>query len=148
MKKESQLGPRNLYEHVTRGHVPYLSTCQAYVRSSGKFPAHKLKHGRAKNLVATDFAYCGRLKFLVIMVAHTGMLLAGVMDGMDRDAHLRMVGMTGKEICLSSDGEPALLSLFRSAARLEASPLSGLVVASNAPNRLQQNGLAEMQFKQ
>ena len=151
---ELELGPQGLYEHVAKGHQPYLSTCMACVRAQGRLPAKRLKLRRSRSVVGADFAFLKGLKFLVVVVAATGMIFGRVLDQMDSDKNARYVnqalkeiGLTGQQVELVSDGEDSLLSLFRSAARLPTFPGAGLHFATVGAGRHQSNGLAENAVK-
>ena len=56
---------------------------------------------------------------------------------------LREVGLTGRFICLSCDGESLVAQSFRAASRLEAFPCTGIEFRVSAPGRSQSNGRAE-----
>ena len=151
---ELELGPQGLYDHVARGHQPYLSTCMACVRAQGRIPAKRLKLRRSRSVVGADFAFLKGLRFLVLVVAATGMIFGRVMDQFDSDKNARYVnqalkeiGLTGLQVELVSDGEDALLALFRSAARLPTFPGAGLHFATVGAGRHQSNGLAENSVK-
>ena len=53
------------------------------------------------------------------------------------------VGMLGKEVEVVSDNEPALVSMLRSAAKLDTCPLSGISFRPTPADRPQTKGLVE-----
>lgn len=71
---ELELGPEGWYDHISRGHQPYLSSCLACARAQGKIPARRLRLGsRSRSVVNSDFGFRGGIRFLIMMVAATGM---------------------------------------------------------------------------
>ena len=149
-EQEPDLNEVDLFHHLSRGHTPYLSSCQACVRSAGRLPARRLKSRRNRNAVASDFCFLGQVKWLVLLVVQTGMILSMQMHPTNYDANIRQLnrllkeaGLTGKQMELVSDSEAALQSLFRNAVKAEGSPVTGLSSFPTAPGRSQQNGLAE-----
>ena len=117
---ELELGPQGWYEHLSKGHQPYLSTCLSCVRSQGKIPAKRLRLGsRSRSVVNCDFGFRGGVKFLVMVVAATGMLLGRVMSPIDSGVNARAVnqmfkelGLTGHQVELVSDGDDTLIYVF------------------------------------
>ncbi|CAK9087761.1 Retrovirus-related Pol polyprotein from transposon TNT 1-94 [Durusdinium trenchii] len=94
-----------------------------------------------------DFCFLGSVRFLLLVVASTGVMMAGVIEA---DINVRMVnrmwkevGMTGKQLDVMSDGELSLLTLVRAAARQENTPVVGVNYLTTAPGRHQQNGIVE-----
>ena len=139
-----------LYNHVAQGHQPYLSSCLSCVRACGRAPARRLKHAHGPSAIGADFTFMGSLKILVIVVFCTGFLSAFSMDPLNSEANARSVtkalregGLTGRHAELNSDGEATLLALFRTATRLDTSPLTGLSYSTFAPERSQANGRVE-----
>ena len=151
---EDEQGPDlseiDLFHHLSRGHTPYLPSCQACVRSAGRLPARRLKSRRNRNAVASDFCFLGQVKWLVLLVVQTGMILSMQMHPTNYVANIRQLnrlfkeaGLTGKQMELVSDSEAALQSLFRNAVKAEGCPVTGLSSFPTARGRSQQNGLAE-----
>ena len=149
-EQEPDLNEVDLFHYLSRGHTPYLSSCQACVTSAGRLPARRLKSRRNRNAVASEFCFLGQVKWLVLLVVQTGMILSMQMHPTNYDANIRQLnrllkeaGLTGKQMELVSDSEAALQSLFRNAVKAEGSPVTGLSSFPTAPGRSQQNGLAE-----
>ena len=147
---ELELGPGSAFEHLRKGHQPYLSTCLPCARACGRLPARKLKQPAGKTRVGADFMFVGAMRVLVLVVFFTGMLMAVPWSDVDREAcqrtlnqALREVGLTGRFICLSCDGESLVAQSFRAASRLEAFPCTGIEFRVSAPRRSQSNGRAE-----
>ena len=147
--RELDPGPNHLYEHFARGHIPYSKTCLSCCRAAGRSPARRMKGISTAHLqVGSDYGFFGRaLKFLVVIVFSTGML--GVVPmSMDAETNMRClnrvlrdVGVTGRSVELVSDGESAVQSFFRSAAKLDTFPCSDLHFRT--VGRSQSNGIAE-----
>ena len=128
---EVELTSTSLRKHLCQGHFPFLTSCPQCCRTQGRTPARRLKHSRVGE-VQCDFGFLGSRKFLLIAVVLTGMLGCVVM-GPDATKNARSlnhvwteVGMMGKEVEIVSDNESALVSMLRSAAKLDTSPLSGI----------------------
>lgn len=59
------LSEQPLYEHLCQGHQPYLSSCNACSRASGRIPARRLEHPKGPYEVALDITFLGPLRILV-----------------------------------------------------------------------------------
>lgn len=147
---ELELGPGSAFDHLKKGHQPYLATCLPCARACGRLPARKLKQPAGKTHVGADFMFVGGMRVLVLVVFFTGMLMAVPWSDVDRESSqrklnqaLRELGLTGKFICLSCDGESLVAQSFRAASRLEAFPCTGIEFRVSAPGRSQSNGRAE-----
>ena len=147
--RELDPGPNHLYEHLARGHVPYSKTCLACCRAAGRAPARRLKNSKSSHLqVGADFGFFGRaMKFLVVIVFSTGML-GTVPMSMDSEVNMRCLnrvlqdlGMTGRSVELVADGESTVQAFFRSAAKLDTFPRTGL--HCRPVGRSQSNGMTE-----
>ena len=145
---EVELTSTSLRKHLCQGHFPFLTSCPQCCRTQGRTPARRLKHSRVGE-VQCDFGFLGSRKFLLIAVVLTGMLGCVVM-GPDATKNARSlnhvwteVGMMGKEVEIVSDSESALVSMLRSAAKLDTSPLSGISFRPAPVDRPQTKGLVE-----
>ena len=137
------------YEHLARGHQPYLSSCSTCARAKGKIPARKLVHKRGAYEVASDYGFLGTVRFFVMIVLCTGMIGTFVMDtDMDKNVRslnnvFREVGLVGKSLEVTLDGEGHLRGLFQRAVRQTNCPVSGVSFVPTPPGRHQTNGKAE-----
>ena len=146
---ELDMGPDNLYEHLSQGHQPFLSSCLSCCRAAGRVPARRMRSSvNSKSQVGADFGFFGQsVKFLVIVAIATGMM--GVVPmSIDSDVNLRClnrvlrdVGMTGRDLEVISDGELAVQSMFRSCSKLDTFPGTG--IHYRVASRSQSNGVAE-----
>lgn len=139
-----------LYEHIAKGHQPYLSNCMSCVRACGRSPARRLRNTHGPSAVGADFTFLGSLKILVMVVFCSGFLSAFVVSPVNSESNARAVnralregGLTGRQLDLHSDGEPTLLALFRTASRMENCPVTGVNFSTFAPERSQANGRVE-----
>ena len=136
--------PHSVYEHLAAGHNPYLATCRQCAKSRGKVP-----HARGAYSVNADFAWLDKVKFIVLVVACTNMVASFVLtDNVEKNARelngwLREVGLTGKSMDLTIDGEGHLRHLFQRAMNVGTSPLTGMNFIPIPPDRHQANGIAE-----
>ena len=55
---ELELGREGWFEHLSRGHQPYLATCLACVRAQGKIPAKRLR-GKNEGRIDEKHRTCG-----------------------------------------------------------------------------------------
>ena len=147
---EVELGAGGTYQHVAQGHFPFLASCTSCCRASGRVPARRLRHTRGKCELAADFCFFGRVRLLVMVVLYTGMIASCVMDGSDHDRNVRQVnhmwrelGMTGRTLETTIDGEGLLHAVFRAAARQPNTPVTGVSFLDVPPDRHQANGRAE-----
>ena len=144
-----ELGPGSTYDHLCKGHYPYLKSCRSCARANGKLPARRLVQPVGKTEVGADFGFLGRLRFLVIVVMYTQMVsMVPMSDDRERDLRncnlsLKELGLTGKHIHLRLDGESFLGQFMRSAAKGETFPGTGLSFWPTPPERSPANGLAE-----
>ena len=137
------LSEQPLYEHLCQGHQPYLSSCNACSRASGRIPARRLAHPKGPYEVALDITFLGPLRILVAVVLCTSMLGAFCMTGeLDKDARMlngwfKEFGLTGKPAEITSDGERQLETMVRSTMNLENCTLSCMHLKLTPPNRSQ-----------
>ena len=83
------LSEQPLYEPLCQGHQPYLSSCDACSRASGRIPARRLEHPKGPYEVALDITFLGPLRILVAVVLCASMLGAFCMAGeLDKDARM------------------------------------------------------------
>lgn len=145
---EVDLGPSDWYTHVSRGHIPFMTSCSSCARAAGRAPARRLKLRRTRSQLGADFAYFGTtVKFLVVCVFATGMLgIVPMTSDSDSDARglnrvMKEIGMTGRYLELITDDEPAVQAMFRSACKLKETPVVGVHYRPAA--RSQGNGICE-----
>ncbi len=139
----------SLYDHLAQGHVPYANVCEACTRARGRAPARRLKHSKGPYEIACDFTYFGPLKIFVAVVLYTSMV-GTVVWGDNDDSNIRGVnncfremGLVGKTVEATIDGENLLESVLKRATRLDNAVISGLSIELTPPNRSQANGKAE-----
>ena len=144
-----ELGPGSTYDHLCKGHYPYLKSCRSCARANGKIPARRLVQPVGKTEIGADFGFLGHVRFLVIVVMFTQMVsVIPMTDDRERDLRscnmsLKELGLTGKHIHLRLDGESMLGQFMRSAAKGETFPGTGISFWTTPPGRSQANGLAE-----
>ena len=142
-----ELGPGSTYDHLCKGHYPYLKSCRSCARANGKIPARRLAQPVGKTEIGADFGFLGRVRFLVIVVMFTQMVsVIPMTDDRERDLRscnmsLKELGLTGKHIHLRLDGESMLGQFMRSAAKGETFPGTGISFWTTPPGRSQANGL-------
>ena len=147
--EDLELADIPLYEHLSQGHEPYIASCHACARSKGRVPARRVKHERSPFEVAMDITFLGPLKILVMVVLTTSMYGAFQMFGdLEKDARtfnnwMRELGLTGKRLELTLDGERRLETLVRTSMRLDNCVVSGVTFKPTPPNRSQSNGKCE-----
>ena len=117
--------------------------CLPCARAAGRVPARKLKHPARKTQVGEDFAFVGAVRIMVLVVCFTGMLMPFPWDGVDKmdnvwrlNQGLRELGIMGKYICVSCDGESSVARAFRAATKLG----TGIEFRVSALGRSQSNG--------
>ena len=139
----------SLYEHLSQGHVPNANVCEACTRARGRAPARRLKHSKGPYEIACDFTFLGPLKIFVAAVLYTSMV-GTVVWGDNDESNVRGVnncfremGLVGKSVEATIDGENHLESVLKRTTRLENAVLSGLNIELTPPNRSQANGKAE-----
>ena len=145
---ELELGPQSMFQHLAQGHTPFLSSCLACTRAASRKPARRLHSTRSRSQVGADFGFFSTgAKFLVVLALATGML-GTVWMSPDADVNtrslnrvLREIGMTGRDVELVSDGEPAVTALFRNAAKMPETPVTSVHFRPVA--RSQANGSTE-----
>ena len=131
--EELELGPQSMFQHLSQGHTPFLSSCLACTRAASRKPARRLHSTRSRSQVGADFGFFSTgAKFLVVLALATGML-GTVWMSPDADINtrslnrvLREIGMTGRDVELVSDGEPAVTALFRNAAKMPETPVTSV----------------------
>ena len=139
----------SLYDHLAQGHVPYANVCEACTRARGRAPARRLKHSKGPYEIACDFTFFGPLKIFVAVVLYTSMVSTVVWSENDEtnirgiNNCFREMGLVGKSVEATIDGENLLESVLKRAARLENAVISGLSIELTPPNRSQANGKAE-----
>ena len=144
-----ELEKDELYLHISRGHQPFLKSCEACSRSAGRIPARRVKHPKGPFEVAMDIAYLGPLRILVLVVLCTSMMGSFCLTGeVEKDCRtlnnwFRELGLTGHACELTIDGEKRLESLVRNAMSLDNRTLSSVHFLNTPPNRSQSNGKAE-----
>eukprot|EP00438_Fugacium_kawagutii_P027045 Skav210713 [mRNA] locus=scaffold1582:338446:339138:+ [translate_table: standard] len=148
-EEEVQPGPSELYDHVSKDHHPYFSSCLSCVRARGRTPARRLRYTRGTSSIGADFTSLGTLNLLVVMVFATG-FIPGVVCGDNNETTARKLngilkegGLTGRQLDFYSDGEPALHALFRTASRLDGCPFTGITFQTSAAAGSQSNGKIE-----
>lgn len=134
-------------------HIQSMNTWRQVIiliwRLVAKVPARRLAHARGAYSVNADFAWLDKVKFIVLVVACTNMVASFVLtDNVEKNARelngwLREVGLTGKSMDLTIDGEGHLRHLFQRAMNVGASPLTGMNFIPIPPDRHQANGIAE-----
>ena len=146
---DTPLESPSLYEHLAQGHVPYANVCEACTRARGRAPARRLKHSKGPYEIACDFTFLGPLKIFVAVVLYTSMVGTVVWSENDEtnirgiNSCFREMGLVGKTVEATIDGENLLESVLKRAARLENAAISGMSVETTPPNRSQANGKAE-----
>lgn len=144
-----ELSDQPLYDHLSQGHQPFLSSCPSCSRSSGRIPARKVQHKKGPYEVALDITFIGTLKILVAVVFCTSMMGAFCMTGeVDRDARMlngwfKEFGLSGQVAEVTLDGERKLEGLVRTTMKLENHTLSQIVLKPTPPGRSQANGKVE-----
>ena len=144
--EDLELGDMPLYAHLSQGHEPYVASCHACARSKGRMPARRVRHERSPFEVAMDITFLGPLRILVMVVLTTSMYGAFQMYGdLEKDARvfnnwLRELGMTGKRVEVTLDGERRLETLVRTSMRLDNCTVAGVTFKPTPPNRSQTNG--------
>ena len=139
----------SLYDHLAQGHVPYANVCEACTRARGRAPARRIKHSKGPYEIACDFTFFRPLKIFVTVVLYTSMVGTVVWSENDEsnirgiNNCFREMGLVGKTVEATIDGENLLESVLKRAARLENAVISGLNVELTPPNRSQANGKAE-----
>ena len=123
--------------------------CEACTRARGRAPARRIKHSKGPYEIACDFTFFRPLKIFVTVVLYTSMVGTVVWSENDEsnirgiNNCFREMGLVGKTVEATIDGENLLESVLKRAARLENAVISGLNVELTPPNRSQANGKAE-----
>lgn len=69
-----ELRDQPLYDHLSQGHQPFLSSCPSCSRSSGRIPARKVQHKKGPYEIALDITFIEALKILAAVVFCTSMM--------------------------------------------------------------------------
>ncbi len=139
----------DLYSHLSQGHVPYLAACESCTRARGRIPAKRLKHTKGPYEIACDFTFLGPLRIFVAVVLCTSMVGTVVWGESDEtnargiNACFKELGLVGKSVEATIDGENLLEASLKKTMRLENATLGGLSVELTPPNRSQANGKCE-----
>ena len=113
---------RRMYEHLAHGHFPYWSACPTCRKTRGTSPGRRQKADDGWS-VGMDFAFFGKVRFLILLALSTGMLMCvpwkeaeDVNTSLVCQAFLE-IGATGQRVEVVSDQEALIKSAILKASR-------------------------------